>query len=181
MQQNSLWFTTLLLLALTATPPSTADCAERLGNSIGLRGGVSDGRNDENFEQYDVYMTLGLPWKKSLSENWLLGTRLDVSAGALRAAGDTGFTGSVGPTLAFDWARGRFLFDVGISATFLSEDHYGDEDLGGNIHFMSHAGIAARIAGPVSLGYRFHHLSNAHLDSTNPGLNMHMAELSYRF
>ena len=33
----------------------------------------------------------------------------------------------------------------------------------------------------VSVGYRYQHMSNAHLSEPNPGQNQHMLSVSYRF
>ena len=47
--------------------------------------------------------------------------------------------------------------------------------------FTSHAGLNWEIGGQFGVGYRYQHLSNAHLSNHNPGLNLHGLVLSYRF
>ena len=49
------------------------------------------------------------------------------------------------------------------------------------IQFTSHAGFGCRIYKQLSAGYRFQHMSNASISRHNPGLDLHMCELSYRF
>ena len=49
------WMTAVLLLISLATRPAPGN--EIVWRSIGLRGGVYDGRNDEDFKQYEGFTT----------------------------------------------------------------------------------------------------------------------------
>jgi hypothetical protein len=37
------------------------------------------------------------------------------------------------------------------------------------------------LGGGVQLGYRWQHMSNANIYDSNPGVNVHMLSLTYRF
>ena len=106
---------------------------------------------------------------------------LEASAGILAGGGSRGFIGSVGPVLIFGFWENRMSLRFGISPTVISRDDYGDEELGGPIQFTSHIGLAVRIYRGVDVGYRLQHMSNAGLYNRNPGLNLHMIEISWRF
>ena len=75
----------------------------------------------------------------------------------------------------------RILLDGGISAGLLSEHKFGEENFGGPIQFISHAGISFKLSDNLGVGYRFQHMSNASIYNRNPGLELHMFELKYFF
>jgi hypothetical protein len=77
--------------------------------------------------------------------------------------------------------QGLILLDGGISAALLSEHQFGRENFGGPIQFVSHVGISFKLSANLGLGYRFQHMSNASIYNRNPGLELHMLELSYFF
>jgi len=108
-------------------------------------------------------------------------TRIHLSAGALRGGGETGFIGSVGPSVALSMVRNLILLDGGISAALLSQHEFGRENFGGPIQFVSHAGITFKLGANLGVGYRFQHMSNASIYKRNPGLELHLLELSYFF
>ena len=149
--------------------------------ALGLRAGISDHRNDEDFEQYEGFVLYDLPWSWSLAPDWSLGTYLELNAGILDGGGDTAFVGSIGPGLNLKAFDNRLVVLGGINPTFISEDTFGDEDFGGPFQFTSHIGISLRPIRPLSIGYRFQHMSNAGIYSKNPGLNLHMLEVAYYF
>lgn len=149
--------------------------------AVGFRAGIDDGGNDEDFEQYEGFVLYDLPWSWSFAPDWSLGTYLELNAGALDGGGDTAFVGSIGPGLNLKAFDNRLAIWGGINPTFISEDTFGDEDLGGSFQFTSHIGINFRPIRSLSIGYRFQHMSNAGIYSHNPGLNLHMLELAYAF
>jgi hypothetical protein len=75
----------------------------------------------------------------------------------------------------------RLELDVGSSPTFLSRRRFGEQDFGECIQFTSHASINFEVIRNLYVGYRFQHMSNASISDINPGLDLHMFELSYRF
>jgi hypothetical protein len=50
-------YCTILVFALISVAPHPLSGCETVWRSIGLRGGVNDNRNDEDFKQYDAFST----------------------------------------------------------------------------------------------------------------------------
>jgi hypothetical protein len=149
--------------------------------SIGLRGGVNDHRNDEDFEQYEAFTTWKLPWFRQWDSGWALGTYLEANAGVLSGGGTTAFVGSIGPGLYISGLKDMVEISMGINPTIISKHKFGDDNLGGPIQFTSHIGLNIIFNHHYSIGYRLQHMSNGILYEQNPGVNMHMLEVGYRF
>ena len=149
--------------------------------SIGLRGGVNDNRNDEDFEQYEAFTTWKLPWLRQWDSGWALGTYLEANAGVLSGGGTTAFVGSIGPGLYISGLKDMVEISMGINPTIISKHKFGDDNLGGPIQFTSHIGLNLILTNRYSIGYRLQHMSNGVLYEHNPGLNTHMIEAGYRF
>jgi hypothetical protein len=77
--------------------------------------------------------------------------------------------------------QGLILLDGGISGALMNEHKFGEENFGGPIQFISHVGLHFKLSAHLSMGYRFQHMSNASIYNRNPGLELHMLELSYYF
>ena len=179
MQLKLYWMILVLLLISIVTQPAAGN--EIGWRSIGLRGGVNDHRNDEDFEQYEGFSTWKLPWSRQWDSGWTLGTYLEANAGVLRGGGETAFVGSIGPGIYFSGFKETIDISMGINPTIISRHEFGDEDLGGPIEFTSHIGLNLNFARHFTIGYRLQHMSNGVLYDKNPGLNMHMLEVGYRF
>ncbi len=171
----------ILALVLIGFAPHPLSGNEIIWQSIGLRGGVDDGRNDEDFKQYDAFSTFKLPWLWQWDSGWTIGTYLEANVGVLRAGGTTAFVGSIGPGISIRGLAEIVEISMGINPTIISKHKFGDENLGGPIEFTSHVGINFFFANHYSIGYRLQHMSNGILYEHNPGLNMHMIEVGYRF
>lgn len=178
MRFKNIWLM-LLLVSILPSQLCRADYTDWI--AIGFRAGLSATDGNEDFEQYEVFGSYGLPWSWELNPDWLVSTRINLSAGALRGGGKTGFIGSVGPSVALSMFKGLILLDGGISAALLSEHKFGRENFGGPIQFISHMGIVFRPSANLGVGYRFQHMSNASIYNRNPGLELHLLELSYFF
>ena len=169
----------MFVLISFAPQPLTGN--ETVWRSIGLRGGVDDNRNDENFKQYEVFLTLKLPCLWQWESSWTLGTYLVTNAGVLRGGGESSFVGSIGPGIYFTGFKEKIEISMGINPTIISKHKFGDENLGGPLNFTSYVGINFFFANHYIIGYRLQHMSNGVLYEHNPGLNMHMIEVGYRF
>ncbi len=178
MRLKAVW---LILLLLSFFWPQLGNANETDGIAVGLRAGLSTTDGSEDFEQYELFATYGLPWSWELTPGWFLSTRINFSAGALRGGGDTGFIGSAGPSITLSMVQDRIFLDGGISAALLSEHKFGQENFGGPIQFISHVGISFKLSDNLGVGYRFQHMSNAGIYNRNPGLELHMFELRYFF
>jgi hypothetical protein len=154
-------------------------------DSVGIRAGVdltdshASGKGD--FRKYELFANYLLPWNWRAPSSCELRTRVDVGAGMLARHGELGFIGSLGPSLALELFSGRVELDGGVAASGLSKHDFPGRDLGGPFLFNLHAGLGTFISRDIGLGYHYEHLSNADLYNRNPGLNLHMVELKFRF
>ena len=171
----------LLVFTIICVASQPLSGNEIVWRSIGLRGGVNDHNNDEDFKQYEGFTTWKLPWSRQWDSGWTLGTYLEANAGVLRGGGESAFVGSIGPGIYFTGLKEKIDISMGINPTIISQHTFGDENLGGPIEFTSHIGFAFNFARHFAIGYRLQHMSNGVLYKHNPGLNMHMVEMSYRF
>ena len=169
------------LLAVIVLAGGMVEAGELNRWQVGGRLGFDDGRNDEDFNQVEVYLAHLLPLSIGGEMPLSFSISLEGSAGVISGGSAEGFVGAVGPGLAVGLWDDRLLLKAGVSPTFISKDKYGEEDLGGPVQFTSHIGIAARFYRGLSVGYRLQHMSNAGLYDHNPGLNLHMLEVSWRF
>jgi hypothetical protein len=150
--------------------------------SAGMRFGfsVNPGTRGDLF-QAEAFGDWHLPWDWSLGRQWSLRPRLDLSAGGLTGMADQSFVGTLGPSLVVERPGLPVKLVAGCSPTVLSRSMFGNWDVGTWFQFTTHAGFALRLNSRCELGYRFQHMSNASLDENNPGLNLHMFSLAYRF
>ena len=159
-------------------------CSHALGSDLhmpGLRGGISDHRNDEDFRQYEAFATWNLPWSWNPGASGTLAAYLEASAGLLRGGGNAAFVGSIGPGFYYAGLEDKVVIYAGINPTIISEHKFGDEDFGGPFQFTSHIGIDFSLTKDFAIGYRWQHMSNFVFYDENPGLNLHMIEIGYRF
>jgi hypothetical protein len=171
----------ILLLLLSIFSPQADSAEEVEWTAVGFRAGISATDGSEDFTQYEAFSTFRLPWSWKPAAGWFLSTNVHLSAGALRGGGKTGFIGSVGPGVALSMVDGLISLDGGISAAFLSRHQFGRENFGGPIQFVSHVGLNFKLGDNLGVGYRFQHMSNASIYNRNPGLDLHVLQLSYFF
>lgn len=177
-----------LTLVLGAAAPAESCAAEGYElRSLSMRGRISEqtllGEDaPEDFKSFDVSASFQLPWARYSDSGWGVGTRLMVSAGTLRGAGETGLVASFIPQLVLGQEGGRFDVDLGIGGALLSRTSYGVQDFGGAFQFALSVGINAPLYQELGVSYRFMHYSDAalHGDDTT-GADLHMLEFSYRF
>lgn len=148
----------------------------------GVRSGFSVNRGTRSdFKQFEGFAHWRLPWCWDMGRQWSLHTRLEASAGVLTAEDESGFIGTFGPALFVGRERLPVVFAAGISPTILSRDNFGNWDFGIPFQFTAYGGLTFELGRHFDLGYRFQHMSNAHLSDQNPGMNLHMFSLGYRF
>ena len=161
--------------------PKTSSGNGLAWRSVGLRAGINDHRNDEDFVQYEGYSTWKLPWIRQWDSGWKLGTYLEANAGVLHGGGESAFVGSIGPGLSITDLKEKIEITLGINPTIISKHEFGDEDLGGPVQFTSHIDIHFNLVRHFTFGYRLQHMSNAVIYEENPGVNLHMIGVGYRF
>jgi hypothetical protein len=149
--------------------------------TIGVRGGISDGRNDEDFQQYEAFLNWTLPWERQIASDWRIGIFLEANAGALHGGSETAFVGSAGPGIHFSGFGGKIDIPLGVNPTVISNHTYGDVDFGGTFQFTSHVGLNVKFTQHFMMSYRLQHMSNAGIYKPNPGVNIHMLGIGYRF
>jgi len=149
--------------------------------SVGTRGGVSFNSSLHRFSQAEAFADMNLPWHWDFYSDWRFQPGLDASAGWLNGEHANAFVGTVGPVLELRKGTFPLVLEGGSSPTLLSRDRFGSRDFGEAFQFTSHIGLAWDITDHIRLGYRFQHMSNAGISSVNPGLNVQMLTVSYRF
>ncbi len=176
------FITTLILMLTAANPLAAEETAPALAETrweIGAQGGFSFNDQDESFGQYEALVNYKLPWRWDLGSVGL-GMRVISTLGTLHGGGDVGALGSLG--LGFVLGDGHDLnLRIGSAATYMSEDEYGDEDLGTKFAFTSHIALTYRFWDELSARFRVQHMSNASLSDEKPGVNMIMFGLHYAF
>lgn len=149
---------------------------------IGLRGAISGPNKGESFHAYELFVILPLRWRWQWPQGWNLSSHLEMSIGALSAAGKTGVIVAAAPGIAWrhqSWRRWALLANVGIA--WLSEYNFGEQALGGPVQFILSPGVDYALWSQWHLSYRYRHTSNSALYRPNPGLELHFLGLSYRF
>jgi lipid A 3-O-deacylase len=101
-----------------------------------------------------------------------------------RGAGQL-FEASVTPVLrlSLPWPAARPYAEFGLGAHVLSDDRIGDRVLSTSYQFGSHLGVGLVMGARHAweLGVRFQHLSNAGLETPNPGMDFVIARVARRF
>ena len=172
----------VLILILTVVSPLAAETEsvpQETRWEIGAQAGPSFNDKDASFGQYEALLNYKLPWRWDLASVGL-GMRVISTLGSLHGGGDVGAIGSLG--LGFVLGDGHDLnLRVGSAATYMTEDEYGDENLGTHFQFTSHIGVTYRFWNELSARFRVQHMSNAGLSDDNPGVNIFMFGLHYGF
>jgi hypothetical protein len=149
--------------------------------SGGMRGGVSKRKHGETFSQVEGFVNWNAPWRWDYDSGWHLQTRLDLTAGWLSGRGDDGFIGTIGPTLELGRKHFPLTLAVGSSPTILSRYHFGHTDFGIPLQFTTHGDVSWEIGSHVAVEFRYQHMSNAEIGPSNPGLNLYMLGVGWRF
>jgi lipid A 3-O-deacylase len=161
---------------------SVARGADQKWVEFGARLGFSKDVGGENFNQLEIATAYRLPRSWMLDEGWILESRINASAGALRSHdGDTAAIVTMGPGLAWVSPSQQYTVEAGISPTLLSKHEFGGADFGGSFQFTSFVGVNARLGERIAATVRVQHMSNASIYSSNPGLDQMMLGIHYRF
>lgn len=147
---------------------------------FGLRGGINGSSLEGNYSAREIYLLSELPWSIPIKGLSALGLRLDAGIGDLKGNSEHGIWVAAGGDLFYRVLDDALELEVGWRPTWLSRYRFGEDDLGGRLQFSSHAGLAWHWE-RVSLGYRFQHTSNAGIYNENPGLNLHLLNIGFRF
>jgi hypothetical protein len=150
-------------------------------HSLGVRVGVSDYEKPDTFVLEEVFAQRTLPWRWEKSGPLQITSALELSLGHLGADGTDAFVGGIGPVLRGSWTGLPLFIDMGTKATYISQSHFGLVNYGGKAQFVSHFEVGLELGRNWELAYRFQHMSNARVYKSNPGLNLHVLTVQYRF
>ena len=149
--------------------------------SAGVRVGCSLSSFSDPFLQSEIYSAWEVPWECDVGKQWRFMPKLEMSLGGLTGHGESGFVGTLGPVVVLRPKDAPVYLEGGFRPTVLSREVFGDRDLGSHFQFTSHLGLGWDLSDRWTLSYRFQHTSNAGLGHANPGLNMNLVGLGYRF
>jgi hypothetical protein len=140
-------------------------------------------RQTANFTLVDVAALVRLPWAWPLGESsWRVETGLLTSAGALSAAGDTGFIATVVPRVALSGWNGVASLDVGLGLGVFGRDQYGPQDFGGHVQVVLTTALHIHPLSQAFAGFRLQHFSDAGLYGAHSlGVDLYIIEVGYRF
>jgi hypothetical protein len=164
---------------LLASIPARADGLS--AESAGVRFGFPANLSSAAFNQAEAFSNWNLPWQWDLGREWHLQSRLDSSLGWLGDSRANAAIGSAGFSLRLNWKNFPVSVEAGVSPTFLTRENFGTKNFGDPVQFISHVGVNWDFTSHLRLSYRFQHMSNAGLDKSNPGLNLHLIGISYLF
>jgi len=178
------WRPTMRALILLGVLAAACGGARSQGfeiESAGVRFGFSPTSDARRFHQAEAMANWSLPWGWDLGARWHLRSRLDASAGWLGDPGGDAAIGTFGPSFVVSLAKFPLTLEGGVSPTLLSRHEFATKNLGSYFQFTSHIGLNWGFSQHFRLSYRFQHMSNADIDTPNPGLNLHMVGISYLF
>ena len=176
-----------LWLAIVISYPGTIQAEDIRVMSVAVRAGFSwsspiGEQTPQHFQQYDVAASIRLPWEWYAESGWGVGTRLLVSTGAVRAAGETASITTFVPGIAFGRKDGRIALEVGGGGAFFSQYKFGTQNLGGPFQFVWNTGLNVMLYRGIGMGYWFEHVSDATIyGSDSRGFDLHMVEVRYHF
>jgi len=179
-----LYTVTLLALTLNTALAESADSGHGW-NEAGVRVGWQAGPKNEYFHLYEAFAVYGLPWDWRISSEWKLAPQLNAALGALHTAAATGLIGTIGTGLTLHYTELNLVPEVGITASFMDERHYGRQNFGSTTLLGAYLGLAYQFDSGLAIGYRLLHLSNGHIfysqNTPNPGVDLHLISTSWHF
>jgi len=149
--------------------------------SAGARFGAGASSSNRDFHQAEAFVDWNLPWHWDLGKKWGLESRLDLSGGWLGNSRANAAVATLVPLLALGREGIPISIEGGSGPTVLSRSDFETKDFGDLVQFTSHIGFYWDIAKHWRASYRFQHMSNAGISESNPGINLHVLALSYRF
>lgn len=171
-------------IALTLTFCLISNAAQAELSGVGLRYGKSF--QDTDFDQYDLFVSVDLPWRMEFSRGWMLHSEIEGILSALTWDGDTAVKPSVMPNLILSSPGGKvdILAGFGFGYMFGGTD-FGDggdqQNLGGPFFVQGQAGFRLNVMDNIFLGYRYYHQSNAGIYNENDSVNINQIELGWNY
>lgn len=181
----------VLLTGLLATPASAELAPDGVMVALSKADNFGDVTNVADTRAGRVGLTgpLPVPSLRSQWGDWTLETGYQLEAGWWRweAAGSTAATSlrelGVTPVLRALPAGGDGPYlEVASGLRLLSRSRVSGRELSTDFHFGSHGGIGIRFGreGRLDAALLVQHLSNADIETPNPGINFYQLRLTYR-
>jgi hypothetical protein len=175
MRYHSLIFAALLSYALPVS-----GLAENSGKyQIGFVASIDGIDPKDDIDQYELFFNRRLDYIRPLFPESEL--YLTLTFGVIDSGPDTGYVVTAGPNLFWPIGPPRFWLDVGMRASLLTKHKFSNKNFGQNFQFISHLGVKYNINRNLSIGYRFQHMSNAGMNSSNPGLDLVTFWFTYNY
>lgn len=172
---------TIRLLAVSFFLSLIAPGGEAQDFFAGVRGGTSIDTAQGRFYQAEAFAGWKMPWRWNFCSHWSLRPSVDLSAGGISAKAESGFVGTLGPSVELRYGKFPVVLEGGASPTWLSRYVFGPTDFGEPFQFTSHIGLEWDVTKNFTVGLRFQHMSNAGLANPNPGLNIGMLSARFNF
>ncbi|MCX7865854.1 acyloxyacyl hydrolase [Limisphaera sp. VF-2] len=171
----------MLVAFLLGTGSARAESWDLQPHSVGWHASLAINQRGRDMGAGEAFAWWRLPWAWTLGSGWQVESHLTAGLGWLGGRGATAGSFRTGPAFSLRPPGAPFWIELGISPTVLTRHTFGGLDLGIGFQFTSYAGMNWDISRHWGLGYRFEHMSNASLSSSNPGLNSHTFTVYYRF
>ncbi len=172
--------TVLVVLCVLLAVPLSVQGADDRFLEIGIRGGLDAAGTRENYVAREVYLSAEMPWQLPIEALSGLNIRLEAGAAQFKTAGDEGCWLAVGGTLVYRMYGDSLELEAGWRPTWLPDYQFGSDHFGGQAQFSTHVGMAF-VWQRTRYSYRFQHTSNAGIYADNPGLDLHMFGVGFRF
>ena len=130
---------------------------------------------------YEIFGVADTPWGWEFSGGHQLLVEFELVGGVLDGEGSTGGFFKVAPQLRLQSDTLPLEFVLSSGPTYLTDQKFGDLNMGGSLQFTSAAGLDWQLNEDWTLGYRYQHMSNASIYDVNDGLNLHSLSFDYRF
>jgi hypothetical protein len=162
------WLVAIPLIYLPATATGIGPPA------VSFRAGTSAAWTPQQYHQQTLGLRFQLPWE-SLQSGWRIASHLDLEVSRISEHDESAWLYSAGPSVTL--SRNRFIVDLGVLPSYISQDHLGGRQFGGPLQFTSHIGLSYQFNRHMRLGYRLQHTSNANIYDVNEGLDLQAIEL----
>lgn len=165
---------------LQAVLSAHAQAAESLDITIGARYGEGAVyANHREFEGGELFGRLEpAAWRDFQPD---LSVAIELGIARIVNDGDRAYAILAGPVLIWQLPYQQWSLEVGTRLTWLTEHRIGGREMGGPLQFTSHLGLTWQFSEHLAAAVRLQHISNASIYSKNPGLDLQMVELRYRF
>ncbi len=170
---------TIFVLLICLMFPAVASAGIGEWQWAGVRVETFETGQKNDFTQYEVWAFKHLRWQWTLGERWHVQSAIEASVGSIQGAGVEALFAAVGPMVILRRGDSPWSFDIGSRPTYISEHQFGQDGFGGPFQFTS-SGSVNRDFGHWTVGYRFHHMSNARIYDENDGINFHFIQIGRR-